>query len=118
MSFATAVLAFPSDAAAGALSKEESVMRRTKVSQRTPYLRARLGVERFEDRVPVSESVGPGLTLRALAGAASAQSSQTFPPPPELCILTRDKIGWHAPSSQRARLARSRPSRTQSVAHG
>jgi hypothetical protein len=79
-------------------------MRRAVKSQRLMFPRARLGVELFEDRVPVSESVGTGLTLRALAGAAPAQFSQTLPPP-ELRILTLGQIGWHALSPRRACLA-------------
>ena len=37
------------------------------------YHRARLAVELFEDRIPAAESIGPSITIRALAAAGEAR---------------------------------------------
>jgi hypothetical protein len=42
---------------------------------------ARPAVETFEDRIPVAESIGVGITLRALADGAAVPSPQLPPPP-------------------------------------
>jgi hypothetical protein len=43
--------------------------------------RTRLAVEQYEDRIPIAESVGMGMTLRASGGAAAARFIQAAPPP-------------------------------------
>ncbi len=51
-------------------------------SPRSKKLRARLDVEPLETRTPVSEGIGPVVTVFALAGAGSAAAvAQTAPPP-------------------------------------
>jgi hypothetical protein len=46
-----------------------------------PLRRARLAVEQYEDCIPIAESVGMGLTLRALGWAAAMRFAQATPPP-------------------------------------
>src|SRR5262249_7323400 len=55
---------------------------RSLASHHVLSFRARLGVEQFEDRVPVSESVGMGIGLRALANAAEIRAPRPTAPPP------------------------------------
>ena len=43
------------------------------------YHRARLAVELFEDRIPAAESIGPSITVRALAAAGEARLATARP---------------------------------------
>jgi hypothetical protein len=74
---------------------------RTSRSHRVPAFRARLAVEQYEDRIPVSESVGMGIALRALANAAEIRAVHPAAPP-ILRMLTERQGGCQALSPRRA----------------
>jgi hypothetical protein len=59
---------------------------RSPCARTLPLRRARLVVEQYEDRIPIAESVGMGLTLRALGAVAAGRFSHAAPPPASCAV--------------------------------
>ena len=82
--------------------------RRTLRSHRVPSFRARLAVEQFEDRVPVAESLGIGITMRALSAAAQTRLAHLSPT--RIDHLVAGSAWVARPESAKGVLGRTAPS--------